>query len=450
MAYLGFFSLFGLVVSIALALSPKDKKTVLLICVLGWLFALVKVWLIQQTPQWLDVNSDSHQYLLHAQALAAHWHGDIVNIDQYRLNNMLGDVQGHRFWLPGDTYPYAYVLGTHEWAYSAYLAAWSFVGEHWEMWAIYSNTVFAAFFPVAAYGITKNLTVSKKIPVVAVIFILIDPSIAVNASWILKDTLAAFFVLGAVWALVLSFKSPNARYVLIAIIFTACLARWRFIAFIAVLCAVVIVAIVMIYMRQWPKVVTVFLGIFCCLTLSSMLYYFPQNTSVSGVVNALVQPLGGQTNTLQAKESEWGADDAVLKWKKELSANPVKAVTLSIGKSMIAPFHINVFRTGQWGHNKIELYVIGAIWWVILLPGTLWGVVILLRNVTFPSLFLLSMLGLLLVAYTVFYGEWSTRQRVFMLPVLFCLSAIGWADLQSRVARCLSVFSGKRNHHLDS
>jgi len=43
--------------------------------------------------------------------------------------------------------------------------------------------------------------------------------------------------------------------------------------------------------------------------------------------------------------------------------------------------------------------------------------------------FVILFLGALLVVYTIFHGEWSTRQRVFALPIFFSLAAIGWSSL---------------------
>jgi hypothetical protein len=41
----------------------------------------------------------------------------------------------------------------------------------------------------------------------------------------------------------------------------------------------------------------------------------------------------------------------------------------------------------------------------------------------------LLLAALLAAYYTIWLGEWSTRQRVFILPALFVLAAMGWTQL---------------------
>lgn len=79
--------------------------------------------------------------------------------------------------------------------------------------------------------------------------------------------------------------------------------------------------------------------------------------------------------------------------------------------------------------SGIELYYLGVVLWIVCLPGIFWAVGQALRHPSFPAAFVGLVLGACLVAYILFLGEWSTRQRVFMLPIFFALAAIGWADL---------------------
>jgi hypothetical protein len=53
---------------------------------------------------------------------------------------------------------------------------------------------------------------------------------------------------------------------------------------------------------------------------------------------------------------------------------------------------------------------------------------------------LLFYLALVAVAYITFFGEWSTRQRIFMIPLFFAFAAIGWEKIWNLLRiRCRSA-----------
>jgi hypothetical protein len=64
-----------------------------------------------------------------------------------------------------------------------------------------------------------------------------------------------------------------------------------------------------------------------------------------------------------------------------------------------------------------------------MLPGIACGIVIIIRRFAPEGVILLVFLGSLLAAYTLFHGEWSTRQRVFVLPAFWAVGVLGWSSL---------------------
>jgi hypothetical protein len=55
---------------------------------------------------------------------------------------------------------------------------------------------------------------------------------------------------------------------------------------------------------------------------------------------------------------------------------------------------------------------------------------------------MLALLGVLWCAYTIFLGEWSTRQRVFMMPVFFAFAALGFDSLMRSRSRAPVLSAG--------
>ncbi len=185
---------------------PLQRKSVLTLLVLGLLAAWLKVLVVQSAPQWHDVNPDSITYELNGRAFAAHWQGQPVDGDQYRLHGLAqrhaAGLHGSK-WQPDETLSYAFVVGSHEWLYAAYVGLFYRLGTNQPEVVIASNVLWAAFLPVAAFGIALALRASRDVALAAATLALIDPNTGVNASWLLKDTLASFLTMAAVWVLMI-------------------------------------------------------------------------------------------------------------------------------------------------------------------------------------------------------------------------------------------------------
>lgn len=81
---------FSLVVLAAWFLAPlKERRTTLLLVMLGLVVAASKIWVIQQMPQWHDMNPDAITYDLNAQAFAEHWSGNAAAGESHNLRGLL-------------------------------------------------------------------------------------------------------------------------------------------------------------------------------------------------------------------------------------------------------------------------------------------------------------------------------------------------------------------------
>ena len=438
--------------AIALAAS-QERKTVALWFLLGVIVAIVKIWLLQKTPQWGDANVDSRIYLLHAEALSLHWQGQPVDSRFYQLNGFLNwwiPSQGY-LWRPEIQIPYSSVFGTYEWFYSALLACWHLITDDWQFWAMYSNAAFAGAFPAASYGIARQLGASPQVATVAAMLTMFDPSAGVNASWLLKDTLAGLFAILSIWALLKTLRTPDRPTTAILCLAIAGMSVTRFAAYAAFLLSLVIMFVLYLQRISSQTIFRVSITTIGSVLLFGVLFSAPTIPTHRSLLDSAIMPVTAKSQTLvERDESNVSYDPSVGLWQERFAEDPVGAIINSVTRSLFSPFPpvsalINsaaksLFSSGPWfnashgvsGTNAIELYYLGMPLWIICLPGILWGVLICVRIPDGAGFFVACMLLLLFGAYTLFLGEWSTRQRVFMLPVLFSYAAIGWNDLRSR------------------
>jgi hypothetical protein len=335
-------------------------------------------------------------------------------------------------WSPEMSISYGHVFGSHEWIYTGFLACWKLISAEWLTWAIYSNAALAAIFPAASYAIVRSLNASHRAATCAAIITLIDPLSAVNASWILKDTFAGFFAVCAAWSVVRLLRYPNFPVALLMIILTATLGCIRFVGFIAVVISVAIVLPTLYTKTSRRSLVYLSSAIVGSIIIFCTIYTIPKITTQETFNKALISPLQSQQQTFETKAGTITADSSVINWKERWKSDPALAIVTSTARTLLAPYPWVAVTHGLSFKNGVELYFPGMLVWIACLPGLAWGMVLCLKAANRQVLFLTSMLFAILAAYTIFFGEWSTRQRVFMLPVLFSFAAIGWCDLYDR------------------
>lgn len=438
---------FGLVVLTAFILAPRnERRTVVLLVMIGLVAAVSKIWVVQQMPQWHDIKPDAITYDLNAQAFAEHWSGNAVAGERYNLRGLLAfhaaGAHGTN-WVPGDRLTYASVTGSHEWIFTGYVALWYWLGEGTKNLVIWSNALWAAFFPAAAFGIANILGASRPVSLIAGGLTLLDPSVGVNASWLLKDTLAGFLALAALWALLAYQRDGGKARLFVAALALGGLGGVRFVAFVALLIAALLISLWLLFKNGKKRGLGwVTIGVVFSAWLINGLVAQAPHFSLSGgflkTINIVVQPsapIQGGVDVLRSSQGDVSADESVLSWKRDLAERPVYSVIRSTARTLFAPYPWAAISPGLNWLSFSELYYPGVVLWIFCLPGIL---VALVRGLMQYDLgFWLTVLFLfaLLAAYTIWLGEWSTRQRVFTLPAFFALASLGWACLITRIFR---------------
>lgn len=410
------------------SLADKEiKKLVLSWVLLGIIVSIFKNFLVQMTPQWSDVPVDSLTYQLHAKALYLHWSGYPVDAIQYRLTGYLNNWQPKYgpYWLPEAKISYAGVLGTHEWLYPALLAIFNNAGDY--KCGILANAVMAGAFPAATYLITRELAGSAKICNLAALFVTVDPSTAINSAWLIKDTLAALISAVAIIAICKVCKRSSLRFTLILALSLGVLAGVRYVAFISFGAVMAGLVLFLIIKKSKGRTICLSAASIIALFIWGVIYIAPSiHTPDSRLILSILSPLQAQATTLNAKKHESGADETVIQWRSYLSDHPAKAVVRSIARTLFAPYPWSVFQDGITGSNHIELYLLGTFFWMLIaVPGIFIGMAIACKN-GLPACALIALVIIISIPYLMFFGEWSTRQRVFMMPLFFSFAAIGW------------------------
>lgn len=424
----------------------ESRKIVTWWVVFGLGFAVIKNLLVQLAPQWGDVPLDSLTYQLHGQAIYMHWMGMPVDAAEQNLSGYLAGWQTIHgpHWNPDAPISYTGVLGTHEWIYSAFLAGWRCLGEDWVRWAILANAAMAGAFPAATYLLVRHLGGSVRVGHFGAILIALEPSTAVNSAWLLKDTLAGFVAIVVVILICRLYSRPSWRLATLLAVVLGLLAGIRFVAFAAFILALCGLIALLVARRSQASAAAFAAATSLSVLVSGLMYFSPQMPTPGRLILAFQSPLQAQMSTLRAKgQGDRGWDDSVSEWRSYLRDQPVRAVARSVARTLMAPYPWVAFTDGLRGNNYIELYLPGSVLWIMSLPAIFLGMGVAARNAGPKAWVSIAVLGLLAGAYIVFFGEWSTRQRIFMMPLFFAFAALGWHKLwkltpygRSDIARC--------------
>lgn len=430
---------FALVTTVATVLATRDtRRTVIALILLGLLAATLKIFLFQQAPQWHDINPDSITYDLNAQAFAEHWRGNSVEGQSHHLRGLLVHAAGVHgaAWVPGDKLTYGGVIGSDEWLYTGYVALWYWLSETTQALVIWSNALWAAFFPAAAFGIAHSLGASQRVSLAAAGLALLDPSAGVNASWLLKDTLAGFLAMAALWAMLAYLREGGKARLGIAVFALGGLGGVRFVAFLALVISAVMISIwLFVREKSHSRGLAIVGVVFSAWLINGLVAQAPHFSLAGRVLNTIgiladpAKKVSQGIVILRSNPGDASADDSVLNWKDGLAENPVYAIVRSAARTLFAPYPWVAISPGLNWVSFSELYYPGVVFWILCLPGVFAALVRGLQQQELGFWLLALFLAALVAAYTIWLGEWSTRQRVFALPAFFSLAAIGWAQL---------------------
>lgn len=381
--FLGMLAVFFFVAAVAGSVAPRGiRKIILVLVLLGLLGVCLKILIFQQAPQWYNALPDAVTYDLNARAFAAHWAGNTVGGQGFHLRGLLAfhaaGIHGLD-WKPDDALTYAWVIGSHEWLYPCYVALWYWLGDATSAIVIWSNALWAAFFPAAAFGIAYFIGAGRRTAIMAAGFAIIDPSAGVNASWLLKDTLAGFLAMSALWALLGYIKVGGKLRLVIAIITLSFLGGIRFAAFLGLAVSAGVVSILLIfqrgYLRKGLSVASVVLWVWLMQGVFALTPHVvsdslkPENSTIS-LLSRPTQVLFNGVEVLQATSGD-AVDDSVLTWTNSVADGLGYAAFRSIARTLFAPYPWAAISPGLTWNSYVELYYPGVILWLVALPGFL-------------------------------------------------------------------------------
>lgn len=395
----------------------------------GVVCAVLKSLLVQMAPQWADLPPDSMTFVAHAEALRAHWLGMAVDPISGRLNGYQAGYQllygAH--WLPDAPISYTGALGTQEWIYSAFLAGCQFAGEGWEYWAMLANAVLAGSFPAATFLLVRHLGGGVKVGHIGALLVVMEPSTAVNSAWFIKDTMAGFIatIVAVLICCLCSKRSWSLAIALGAVL--ALLAGIRFVAYASFVVVLMAWSLQLLSRRKFHLAAALGGASALSILIWGLIYFTPVIPKADQVLIGLRSPIQAQVTTLRAEnERERGADKSVIEWKSYSLDKPGRAILRAVARTLMAPYPWVVFTQGLTKTNAIELYLPGTAIWIVCLPAIFLGMRTSARQAGSVGRALLIFLAVIACAYIAYFGEWSTRQRVFMIPLFFAFAAIGF------------------------
>lgn len=436
----------GLVIILTLVLTPKnERRTALILVLTGLLCSVLKVWLIQKAPQWYDSNPDSATYIKNATAFALHWNGAAVEISSYGLRGLraLNEANLHPpQWNPSASVPYSNVIASHEWLYTAYIAIWFYFTDATESIVISSHSLLAAFLPAAAFGIALTLGANRRVGLIASVLVMADPSIGVNASWLLKDTLVAFFFTGAVWAIAVYSHQRRRVFIIIGAVLLCLLGIVRFAAFLGLIIAIMMVAMWFSKSKAYKTAVDLMAVAAFAWLAQGILASIPfQDTESSNyqtlayrAISTPINVIGGGVGVLKMDEADRDSDGAVNAWKNELSENTTISIAKIIARTFFSPYPWRAIYPGLTWESFLELYHPGTLLVIACLPLFFYGLATTTKNREMAAWIIFIFLMSQFAAYAIWHGGWSPRQRVFVHPIVFVFAALGWSKLRSRLA----------------
>lgn len=424
-----FFVLFLFTLCAGLLLTKRGcRRFIILLMFLSVVVSIGKIYAIQQTPQWHDTPLDAKTNEVHGIAFGKHWLGHPVESLTYELSGLVStqqDVSSKSIWRPQDNKAYTSVLGSREWLYSAFLGWWSIVSDNWQQWAIYSNAIFIAFFPCAVYGIAILLNLSSRAATVASMLTLADPISAVTGAWLLRDSMAGFLTMLALWSLCSLVQKTRLRLVILVGLSFGLLGVSRFVIFCALAIVIFIIWALFIKNKDWQRGILLKFAVALGLLFYLVMFSFPNMPTIHSFGNGIVTPLKGQVDLLA--ESHCNKDISVSTWCSKFSYRPFQAMIVAVTRTLFAPYPWGVIKTGLTYNNYIELYLLGNFLYFLCLPFILIGLVqkikLVMQDYSFTPLSLIIII--LCAVYVVFMGEWSTRQRGFMNQVFFLYTIFG-------------------------
>lgn len=433
----------GLILSTA---KRQEWRAVCNLYVVALIWFTIAIFVVRTLPQAALAPSDNHERL--ASAIVEHWKGETVRRDEFPLPWL---IKWNRDWTPDDNVPLGYVLGTWNYFYSIYLATIFYFGGYHDNNVYLSQAVVLAGMPPIVYQLSNLLFNRRSVSLVAVVLAFLDTNFPVMGAVLFKEALLCFLAPFIAYLALLSVKSDSPMHVraLLALVSTT-MSILRYQVTVTLWFAMVVVS-------SWPAVYrsvkpkSVWANLVAWYIVSSILLVPPWtwgdhngfSIGLKEVITTNFLPLEGglvqmvlssnvKDEGLSASIKEIPrykgtyADPSTSEWLQLLKERPLFALVRSIVRTVFAPYPWVAIRDGMPGKSFYELFYPGVPLWCLGLPFLLYGVWRLRQGrATSEVLILTIWVSTSIVGYLVYYGEFSSRQRVHLMPVLWIFIAFG-------------------------
>ncbi len=414
----------------------KHLGNALVIYLLSIIWLSFEIYLLYMSPYGTLVLEDSEQYKLFSQALVEHWRGNDVYISEYSLPGLSRE---NPTWKADAYISYAKIFLSVHYLYEVYLGIFQYLTDMDLRWVLVGNVLFLAAVPVITFNIAGTIFEEKRYALFAGGLTLLDPSFAGVGVYIIKDSLTVFLVsiLLLVSIKILNDK-PSFRMLLLFAVFIVLTAISRYPAIIGVYGGLVFFLLLMKFRNKQPvaRLVVVMIAAFIMTGYAHYQNkYFEEMFTVNPypILKTLKNKGEINFNDKVNVSDEAGNSGRIAGSQKETRTDePVTAedsfalrIAKSITHTLFAPYPWTIISSGV-QYKFSELFIPGVTMWILALPF----VVFFLFRASYLNapeiLFLVSTSAIIMFLYIVGYGEFSTRHRVFLLPVYWVLATAGF------------------------
>jgi hypothetical protein len=160
--------------------------------------------------------------------------------------------------------------------------------------------------------------------------------------------------------------------------------------------------------------------------------------------SSFLDPIPDWEDSVQARakivQEQAGGDPTTFEWLQSLREAPPLALTKTVAHTLFGPYPWVPFTYGL-NYNSTELFYPGTVMYIMGLPFLFVALWRLIRGSPgfirgSPELLvILIWASLIVLEYIASQGEFSTRQRVFMMPLFWVLVAFGVEQVRARFGK---------------
>lgn len=410
-----------------------------------------------------DYGPDSINYIKWAIAFRNHLSGMNINADQFGLGGI--NNAGIDFWVSGSPLTFSEVLGTKNSLYPMLLGWLLSIGFSISEFQ-YIHMIIVACGLCAWAKLFSFFIEDKKLIIVFYLFTILDSHIIASIITIWRE----FLLIYVIPIIIISFLNLNKinskyymKYSVTLFIFLFFLSGFRYHLFILLIIICVIFSLISsIKFKSFhisARIVCISGASLMTSVLFTSSHHIPLMNNLVGPLQFSISQIwmvnsGEKVDKAQISSAEnatnkanfdtannkASTDTALISWDSKIQSSGYKPVLLdSISATLFAP-NPNWLRDSP--HWKAASFISmpeqtllypGMFLIILFTPLFIYGVfhaVFLVTNIRFDILLILITSILIIVFYTAFYGSFSGRYRIQLVPVFYLLSFYGFSKIR--------------------